>query len=310
MPRNIRIAAVQAEPLPIGAPLDAFAADLARVVTDNEGVGLVMYPELHLFGSEEEAPERRNTLLRNSAAPLEGPLVAALGALAREAGVWLIPGSVCELGPHGELFNTALVFSPSGELVTSYRKIFPWRPYEPYDPGDRFVVFDIDGVGRFGLSICYDSWFPEVTRHLGWMGAEAVLNIVKTTTPDRAQELVLARANSIVNQTFTVSVNCAGPIGMGRSILVDPEGAVLQESADDRPCVMIQTIDLDAVSRIHEEGTAGLNRMWDQILPTDPALELPLYGGRIEAARWNPSTSSHLSSTPNPISTTGQDTSK
>jgi predicted amidohydrolase len=215
---------------------------------------------------------------------------------------------VCERGPAGELFNTALVFSPAGELVASYRKIFPWRPYEPYDPGDRFVVFDIDGVGRFGLSICYDAWFPEVTRHLGWMGAEAVLNIVKTTTPDRAQELVLARANSIVNQTFTVSVNCAGPIGKGQSLIVGPDGEVLRELGDDRPGVIVETIDLDAVSRIHEEGTAGLNRMWDQFLPTDPALELPLYGGRIEAARWHPQSTTLKSTTL--THSTGQDTSK
>lgn len=305
MPRTMRIAAVQATPQPIGAPLDAFAAELRRVLSDSEGVELVMYPELHLFGSEEEAPERRNAMLRESAAPLDGPLVAELGAIARDAGVWLIPGSVCELGPAGELFNTALVFSPAGELVASYRKVFPWRPYEPYDPGDRFVVFDIEGVGRFGLSICYDAWFPEVTRHLGWMGAEAVLNIVKTTTPDRAQELVLARANSIVNQTFTVSVNCAGPIGKGQSLIVDPEGAVLRELGDDRPGVIVETIDLDAVSRIREEGTAGLNRMWDQFLPTDPALELPLYGGRIEAARWHPQSTTSTHPT-----TSGQDTSK
>ncbi|WP_349899556.1 carbon-nitrogen hydrolase family protein [Parafrigoribacterium soli] len=304
MPRNIRIAAVQAQPLPIGAPLDAFAADLDRVLEGSGGATLVVYPELHLFGSEEEAPDRRNDLLRRSAAPLDGPLVAGLGAIARNAGVWLVPGSVCELGPGGELFNTALVFSPQGDLVASYRKIFPWRPYEPYDPGDRFVVFDIEGVGRFGLSICYDSWFPEVSRHLGWMGAEAVLNIVKTTTPDRAQELVLARANSIVNQTFTVSVNCAGPVGKGQSLIVAPDGAVLREVADDHASVIVETIDLDAVSHIHEHGTAGLNRMWDQFLPTDAALELPLYGGRIEPARWNPSTSHQ------PNTSTGQDTSK
>lgn len=302
MPRNIRIAAVQAQPLAIGTPLAAFAADLDRVLGDAGAADLVLYPELHLFGSEEQAPERRNALLRESAAPLDGPLVHALGDIARQAGVWLVPGSVCELGAGGELFNTALVFSPEGDLVTSYRKIFPWRPYEPYDPGDRFVVFDIDGVGRFGLSICYDSWFPEVSRHLAWMGAEAVLNIVKTTTPDRAQELVLARANSIVNQTFTVSVNCAGPIGKGRSLVVGPDGTALRELPSSAPGVIVETIDLDAVSRIHEEGTAGLNRMWDQFLPTDPALELPLYGGRIEAARWHPqSTVTH---------STGQDTSK
>jgi predicted amidohydrolase len=286
MARTVRIAAVQAPPLPIGTPLDVFAEQLRRVLSDDPGIQFVVYPELHLFGPERADPDDRNDLLRSSAVPLDGPLMARLGEIARDAGVWLLPGSVCELGPAGELFNTAVVFSPRGELVASYRKIFPWRPYEPYVPGDRFVVFDMDGVGRFGLSICYDSWFPEVTRHLAWMGAEVILNVVKTTTPDRAQELVLAQANSIVNQTFTVSVNCAGPIGVGRSLIVDAEGAIRNASDDDAPAVLVETIDLDDVTRVREHGTAGFNRMWAQFLPSDRPLELPLYDGRIDPERW------------------------
>lgn len=288
MSRNVRIAAVQAAPRAIGAALDAFEEEVLALVGDHAGLDLVVYPELHLFGSEEEAPELRNDLLRSSSVPLDDPFVARLGAIAKAANVWLVPGSICERGPAGELFNTALVFSPEGELVSSYRKIFPWRPYEPYDPGDRFVVFDIPRVGRFGLSICYDAWFPEVTRHLAWQGAEVILNIVKTTTPDREQEVVLARANSIVNQTFTVSVNCAAPIGKGRSLLVDPEGAIVVATDEGRPLVLIETIDLDEVTTVREAGTAGLNRMWSQFLPTDPVLELPLYGGRIIPERWHP----------------------
>ena len=150
------------------------------------------------------------------------------------------------------------------------------------------MVFDLDGVGRFGLSICYDAWFPEVTRHLAWMGAEAVLNIVKTTTPDRKQEVLLAQANSIVNQTFTVSVNCAGPIGQGQSVIVDPEGDIRSASSDVQPTVLVSTIDLDDVSQVREHGTAGTNRMWAQFLPTDSPLELPLYDGRIDPERWSP----------------------
>lgn len=286
MPRTLRLAAVQAAPLPIGTPLGIFADDVRRVLARDPSVACLVYPELHLFGSEDEDPEKRNALLRASAAPLDGDLVDGLARIARDAGVWLVPGSVCELGRAGELYNTALVFAPDGELVASYRKIFPWRPYEPYDPGDRFVVFDIPGVGRFGLSICYDAWFPEVTRHLAWMGAEVVLNLVKTTTPDRAQEVVLAQANSIVNQTFTVSVNCAGPVGEGRSLIVGPEGEVRHSSASAAPGVLVDTIDLDAVRLVRELGTAGSNRMWEQFLPTDAALELPLYDGRIDPSRW------------------------
>jgi predicted amidohydrolase len=300
MPRTVRIIAVQAAPRAIEEPLDGFAAEVQRIVDDDPQVQFMVFPELHLFGSESATSslEQRNDLLRASAVPLDGELVAGLGAIARSAGIWLLPGSICERGPGGELFNTAVVFSPAGELVASYRKIFPWRPYEPYVPGDRFVVFYAPGIGRFGLSICYDAWFPEVTRHLAWMGAEVVLNIVKTTTPDRAQEVVLARANSIVNQTFTVSVNCAGPIGQGRSLIVDPEGVTLTDSTDDGTVLLAHTIDLDQVTRVRAHGTAGTNRMWAQFLPTDTPLDLPLYAGRIDPHRWNSQPDTQLTATP------------
>ncbi len=280
------ISCMQAPPVPIGADLGAFRAEVAAEAA--AGARLVVYPELHLFGADAAPDGERNALLRASAVDLADPLIATLGTVARDASCWLVPGSICERGGNGELFNTAVVFDPQGALVATYRKVFPWRPYEPYDPGDRFTVFDIPGTGRFGLSICYDAWFPEVTRHLAWMGAEAVLNIVKTTTPDRAQEVVLARANAIVNQNVTISVNCAGPVGRGQSLIVDAEGAVLASSDDAAPCVLRHDLDLDAVARTREHGTAGSNRMWEQFLPTDRPLALPLYEGRIDPARWRP----------------------
>jgi predicted amidohydrolase len=158
------------------------------------------------------------------AEPLDGPSVKELQQLAADLGIWLVPGSVCERGPEGQLFNTQLVLSPEGELAGYYRKIFPWRPFEPYDPGDRFTTVDLAGIGRVGLNICYDAWYPEVSRQLAWMGAEVILNVVKTTTPDRRQELVLAKANAIVNQVFVVSVNCAGPTGQGQEHHRRPRG--------------------------------------------------------------------------------------
>ena len=194
-----------------------------------------------------------------------------------------------------------MTFAPSGELAASYRKIFPWRPSEPYVPGDRFVVFGLDG-STVGLDICYDAWFPEVSRHLAWLGAEVIVNVVKTTTPDREQEVVLARANSIANQVFTVSVNTASPIGRGRSLVVDPEGAVLAESTGDEETVLTLTLDLDQVARIREHGTAGVNRMWSQFRPGDAAIPLPLYAGRIDPAAWGVQTPA--STTRTSVSTT------
>lgn len=291
MPGSITVAAVQAAPLAMdGLPIfgrddtvAAFASDVMRVRETVTGPALLVYPEIHLFGTED------TDSLAAAAEPLDGPLIAALGEVARAADAWLVPGSVLELGENGELFNTAPVFAPDGRLAASYRKIFPWRPFEKFTPGDQFVTVDIPDVGRLGLSICYDAWFPELSRHLAWMGADVIVNVVKTTTPDRFQELVLARANSIVNQVFTVSVNCAGPVGMGRSILVDPEGAVLQESPDETSGVLCQRIDFGAVAAVRERGTAGTNRMWDQFGPADRPIPLPLYDGCIDPMRWSPS---------------------
>ncbi|KMS90039.1 hydrolase [Streptomyces regensis] len=249
---------------------------------------LAVYPELHLCGVE--GPPSSTEQLQEAAEPLDGPRSRQLAELAGDLGIWLVPGTVCERGERGELFNTAPVYSPDGRLVASYRKIFPWRPHEPYDPGDRFVVADLPGTGRIGISICYDAWFPEVARQLAWLGAEVIVNPVMTTTADRAQELVLARANAIVNQVFVVSVNTAGPVGTGRSVVVDPEGRVRAEAPDSAATVLTDVLDLDDVTRVRTFGTAGLNRMWDQFTDADTPIDLPLYGGRIDPGRWRPAT--------------------
>ena len=286
MSSTLRIAAVQTPPLPAGRSLEGFAADIRRILAADPTIDCLAYPELHLFGTEG-TPEQQDARLREAAETLDGPLVGGLQQLARDVGVWLVPGSICERGDDGDSFyNTVLAISPEGELVASYRKVFVWRPHEFFDLGDRFVTFDIPGVGRVGLSNCYDAWFPEVTRHLAWMGADVVVNVVKTTTSDRPQEMVLAQANSIVNQTFTVSVNCAGPVGKGGSLIVGPEGAILEQVVHDEPAVLVQTIDLAEVARVRESGTMGTNRMWSQFTMADAPLELPLYDGRIDPERW------------------------
>ena len=285
MSRVLPIAVVQDSPRSSTEPVHRFGESVETLIRAFPQTRLVVYPELHLFGDAATHAE-----LNASAETLDGPRIGALAQLAGDLGVWLVPGSVCERGPAGQLFNTAVALSPQGQLAASYRKVFPWRPYEPFDAGDRFVTFDMPGIGRAGFSICYDAWFPEVTRHLAWMGAEVVLNVVKTTTCDRAQEVVLARANAIVNQVFVVSVNCAGPTGTGQSLIVDPEGLVRTSAAQADRTVLTDVLDMDHVARVRKYGTAGLTRPWQQFLPGDQPLALPLYGGQNTPEVWNTAT--------------------
>lgn len=277
------VAQVPAHPPDIA--LDALRTELLTLLEDFRSTRLVVYPEYHSCGVTG-GPAERERQYEACAEPLDGARVTRLCDLAREAKVWLIPGTVVERGPAGELFNTAIVLSPDGRIAASYRKIFPWRPFEPFDPGSHFVTFDIEDVGRVGLCVCYDLWFPEVIRNLAWMGAELVICPAETSTRDRKHELILAQANAIQNQVFVLSANAGEPSGAGRSILVDPQGLVRFQAPSESVAYLTDVIDFDVVRQTHEYGTAGLNRMWSQFKPGDPGLRLPAYGGAIDPVHW------------------------
>ena len=284
MASPLPIALVQAPALPT-RDLDRFAADVRTLVAQRPGLLLLVYPELHLDTPAVE-PGAPAVDPRELAEPIDGPRDRVLTALAAELGIWLVPGSVYELGADGRVYNTAPVYAPSGERVAAYRKIAPWRPYETSTPGTDFVVFDMPGHGRVGLTICYDAWFPEIARQLTWLGADLILNLVQTPTVDREQEVVLARANAIVNQVFVASLNGAGPTALGRSLVVDPEGRVRTYLPGAETAVLSDVLDLAEAGRVRRFGTAGLNRLWEQFQPGDTPVELPLYGGKIDPQTW------------------------
>lgn len=269
MSRLWGIAAIQMAPVPYD--VQATVARVEQVVEQTSRmlpwVQMFVFPELILDAFVSfEAPGARPRVEPQS---IPGPLTDRLCALAARYHTWLIPGSMSERDGD-TIYNTALVISASGELVTHYRKIFPWRPRETCAPGDSFCVFDVPEVGKFGLCICYDMWFPEVTRTLAWMGAEVILHPSLTATSDRPQELVLSQANAIFNQCYFVDVNATGPFGGGRSLLVDPDGRVLQQ-ADQHECILTEVLDLDRVRHAREYGTVGLTQTWKALrdLPTN-----------------------------------------
>jgi predicted amidohydrolase len=265
----------------------SFLTDVEELARQRPAVRLFVYPELHLCGPVMDADaDQRTPSPEELAEPLDGRRDKDLCGLAADLDIWLVPGSVYERGDDGRIYNTMPVYSPEGRRVASYRKIAPWRPYERCTPGSEFVVLDMGDHGRVGLTICYDAWFPEIARQLAWMGADLILNVVQTPTVDREQEVVLARANAIVNQVFVASVNSAGPTAIGRSLLVDPEGRVRTSSIAAEEVVLTDVLDLGEAARVREYGTAGLNRLWDQFQPGDSPLELPLYAGRIDPMSW------------------------
>jgi formamidase len=229
-----------------------------------------VFPELYLSGEDPFTRDEPQGYAEEVAEPIPGPTTDRIGKLAATAKRWIAAGSLLERADEG-IFNTAVVFSPTGELVARHRKIVPWAPFEKTVPGGALTVFDIPGKGRVGLMICYEGWFPEIARGLALKGAELIVQPSLTTTPDRAEELVLARSHAIVNQCFVVNVNGVATIGGGSSIAVDPEGRVLFEAGGGEE-FLVEVIDMERVSQIRERGTRGLNRVWKHFNDAPPAL--------------------------------------
>lgn len=226
-------------------------------------VDMLLFSELAAFGPDP-----------HKAVELPGKAEARLCDIARSHGLWLVPGSLFELRD-GRIFNTTPVINPQGEVVARFSKMFPFRPYEQgIAAGTEFVVFDVPGAGRFGISICYDMWFPETTRQMVAMGAEVILHPTMTDTIDREVELSIARASAATNQCYFFDINGVAAGGCGRSIVVDPSGYVLHE-ADGTAQIMPIEIDFARLRRERERGMRGLGQVLKSF--RDREVEFPVY---------------------------------
>ncbi len=226
-------------------------------------VSLVVLGELCINGANPALAE-----------PAGGPTETRLCELARELGIWIVPGSLYE--QRGDkVFNTTPVIDPAGEIIARYDKMFPFLPYEKgVEAGETFVTFDIPGAGRLGIVICYDIWFPETIRTLAGMGAEAVLVPTMTNTIDRDVELAIARTNAATNQVYMVDVNVAGDQGMGRSVVYGPGGETVYEAAAGAEVIAVE-LDFNQVRRTRERGWNGLGQTLKSF--RDSNLEFPLH---------------------------------
>jgi predicted amidohydrolase len=206
-------------------------------------------------------PEKWNRLceperMAAAAEPLDGPSITWACGLARELGIDLVAGSICE-DASGVTHNTSIHAGPDGELRAAYRKLHlfdvevagtVYRESEHESPGDEVVVSELADGSGLGMSICYDLRFPELYRALSARGARVIAvpsAFTLTTTRDHWEPLLRARA--IENQAFVLAANQVGehPPGLrsgGRSMIVDPWGVVLAQ-APDAEAVVVADLD-------------------------------------------------------------------
>ncbi|SHF22872.1 Predicted amidohydrolase [Modicisalibacter ilicicola DSM 19980] len=257
------IAGVQLQALHHGDNTDAMRHRIDVLMARFPQVQMVLFSELVANGAST-----------HHAQPMPSALEAMFCQIAAQYRIWLIPGSMFER-VEDKIYNTASVIDPSGQVVARFRKMFPFRPYEEgVEGGNEFVVFDVPNIGRFGVSICYDMWFPETTRTLASMGAEVILHPTMTDTIDRDIELSIARTNAAINQCYFFDINGAGAMGNGCSIVVGPSGDVIHQAGIGDEIMPIE-IDLQRVRRERETGLRGLGQPLKSF--RDRQVEFPLY---------------------------------
>ena len=229
----------------IGNNVDLMIREINAVARRYPWVDMVVCPEL-TCGMDRDAAES-----------MPGPTEQRFQEVAKQHGIWLLPGSFFEID--GEcLYNTIPVISPDGDVVTRHRKLFPWRPYENgVTSGDQHTVFDVPGVARFGVSNCYDMWFPETVRALIWQGAEIILHPSLTSSIDRDAERAMVRAHAAQNQCYFFDVNLAGIIGVGESLIAGPGGEVVHSAGKTRE-IMPLKLDIDYLRDVRRSGWNNL----------------------------------------------------
>ena len=259
---HLSMAALQLE-LCVEDNLSLLEKEIDLVMKRFPWVQMVVLPELCTFGPSPDL-----------AVAMPGEVENCFREAARKNNIWLIPGSIFERDGD-RVFNTSPVINPQGEVVARHRKLYPFLPYEKgVAGGEQFTVFDIPGIGRIGLIVCYDMWFPETVRQLTWMGAEAIICPSLTNTVDREVELAIARSNAATNQVYFLNLNSAGRLAVGQSILVGPDGQVMHQAGVGREIIAME-MDFDHVRRVRERGMFGLCQTIKSF--RDHPLDYPVY---------------------------------
>jgi formamidase len=188
------------------------------------GMDLVVFPEYSLHGWSMNTDPA--LMCR-----IDGPEVEAFKKACRDNRIWGC-FSIMEANPDGYPYNTGLIIDDQGEIRLNYRKLHPWVPVEPWEPGNLGIpVCDGPNGSRLALIICHDGMFPEMARECAYLGADIMIRTAGYTAPIRHAWQVTNQANAFCNLMYTVSVCMCGSDGtfdsMGEAMIVGFDGVPL-----------------------------------------------------------------------------------
>jgi formamidase len=213
-------------PADLAAQTGKICAMVAKARRNLSGMDLVVFPEYSLHGLSMDT----NPQIMCS---LNGPEVAAFKRACVENSIWGC-FSIMEHNPYGNPYNSGLVIDARGEVQLYYRKLHPWVPVEPWEPGNLGIPVCAGPNGsKLALIICHDGMFPEMAREAAYKGAEIMIRTAGYTAPIRHTWKITNQVNAFCNLMQTASVCMCGSDGsfdsMGEGMFVNFDGATLVE---------------------------------------------------------------------------------
>ena len=213
-------------PAQLAAQVKRICAMVGKARRSMPTMDLVVFPEYALHG------------LSMSTDPVlmcrrDGPEVAAFSDACRAHRIWGC-FSIMERNDAGNPYNSGLIIDDRGELKLYYRKLHPWVPVEPWEPGNLGIpVCDGPNGAKIALIICHDGMFPEMAREAAYKGAEVMLRTAGYTAPIRHAWKVSNQANAFSNLMITASVCLCGTDGtfnsMGEGMVCSFDGTPVVE---------------------------------------------------------------------------------
>lgn len=268
--RNGKAAIAVAQFAP-AADKQANLADIGQLAetASERGADLVVFPE---YASYFINPF--DDSLAAHAEPLDGPFVAALTQLAATHGMLIVAGLLEEAADARRVRNTVVAVDAGG-VVATYRKLhlydaFGQRESDWVEPGELAApeTFELGGL-RFGLMTCYDLRFPEVGRTLADARADVFLVPAEWVRGPLKEHhwRTLVQARAIENTVYVAAADHPPPLGVGNSMIVDPQGVEIAAigTATD---VVVAHLDRDAVERVRRVNPALLLRRM-RVVPRD-----------------------------------------
>jgi len=212
---------------------------------------LVIFPELSLTGYA------CRDLFYNLAEPIDGPSVKAIENIARDNGVHIIFGMPEQAAAEGIIYNSCILIGTTG-FLGRYRKmhlptatVFEEKRY--FRPGYEPTVVSTS-IGKIGLTICYDLFFPEIVRVLAAEGTELVVCISVSPGVRKDYFETFTKARAMENSVFLAFVNRVGiEDGLqfwGGSRLLNPNGEVLARAKYDLEDLVVAQVDYGDLRRV------------------------------------------------------------